>query len=268
MLPPHLQHWRLNRDPFSGRLDAIAYIASPGQDEALARLRFLVEGRKRLGLMIGPAGTGKSHSLSVFVQQELRRGAMAARVSLVGVSPTELVTRLLDVWQASLDPPCSSLAQWSALVARLAEFRVTRTPVTLLLDDADQAEDAVWNTLIRLLLHDESSRWPLTIVLAGRPECVRSLPTRVLELVDLRIDVEPWEADDTATFLSDAVLQAGRVEPVFTTAAAATIHELTQGVARHVVQLADLALIAGAGRALSHIDADVIESVHTELASV
>ncbi len=268
MVAPELSHWQLQRAPFAGRLDAADYVATAGQDEALARLRFIVEGRKRLGLMVGPAGTGKSLTLEVFAAQEQRRAAVASRISLVGVEPTELLNRLIDTWHAGVDHDASTSDRWAGIFARLAEFRICRTPVTLLLDDVDQAPPATLNTVLRLLLHDASPRWPLTIVLASRTEGVHSLPLRLLELVDLRIDVEAWTLDDTQAFVTNALRQAGRVAPLFQLDAIESLQALTQGVARHVLQLAELALIAGAGQGLTQIDADVIDSVHAELASV
>lgn len=268
MTAPHLKHWQLQRDPFSGRLDATSYVATPVQDEALARLRFLVEGRKRLGLMIGPSGAGKSLTLEVFAQQERRRAAIASRISLVGLESSELLMSLCDAWQVNVETGATTIERWAGIFARLAECRVCGTSVTLLLDDVDEARPETLQAIVRLLLHDASSRWPLTIVLAGRTEGVRSLPTRLLELVDLRIDVDGWESSDTAQFLADALRQAGRPAPLFTAGAAEAIHALSQGVARHIEQLADLALIAGAGRGLTQIDAEMIDSVHAELASV
>ncbi|MBL8830260.1 MAG: AAA family ATPase [Planctomycetaceae bacterium] len=268
MIAPELSHWQLQRAPFTGRLAATDYIPTAGQDEALARLRFLVEGRKRLGLMVGPAGTGKSLTLEVFAAQERLRAAVATRISLVGVEPTELLNRLIDAWQANVEHAATTSDRWAGIFARLAEFRVCRTPVTLLLDDVDQATPATLQVVLRLLLHDASPRWPLTIVLASRTEGAPTLPMRLLERVDLRIDVDAWTPDDTQAFVSDALRQAGRVAPLFQINAVESLHALTGGVARHVQQLAELALIAGAGQGLSQIDAEVIDSVHAELASV
>ena len=46
------------------------------------------------------------------------------------------------------------------------------------------------------------------------------------------------------------------------------MHELTGGIPRRVKQLADLALLAGAGRNLVQIEPDTIDSVYHELGVV
>ena len=53
-----------------------------------------------------------------------------------------------------------------------------------------------------------------------------------------------------------------------TDAAASKLHELTQGTPRRLLQLCDLTLLAGAGREVPEIDADLVESVYYELGVV
>ena len=71
-------HWGLQASPFRGCLDARSFYQSPTHDEALARLFFLVEQRRRLGLLMGPAGSGKSLLLEVLAQQLRRAGHAVA----------------------------------------------------------------------------------------------------------------------------------------------------------------------------------------------
>ena len=82
------------------------------------------------------------------------------------------------------------------------------------------------------------------IVLAAQPRRLFKLGNRLLELADLRIDLEGWESDDTAAFVKKALAEAGRTTPVFSEAALHSLHELASGIPRRVKQLADLALLA------------------------
>ena len=105
----------------------------------------------------------------------------------------------------------------------------------------------------------------LTIVLAGAPERISLLGDPLLERAELRIDVAPWAPDDTENYLKASLARAGRQAPVFVEPAIERLHQLAQGIPRRITQLADLALLAGAGRELDHIDAETIESVYREL---
>ena len=63
-------YWGLGQSPFRGNLDPRFFHQSPMQEEALARLQFLVEERRSVGLLLGESGSGKS-----LVFANLRPGA-------------------------------------------------------------------------------------------------------------------------------------------------------------------------------------------------
>jgi general secretion pathway protein A len=151
---------------------------------------------------------------------------------------------------------------------RLIEYRYQQLDAVVLLDDADQADRQVLQHVTRLARFNPSPETRLTLVLAGRNnEGMSKLGERLLDLAELRIDVEPWEPADTGDFLNALLAQAGRQSPVFDGPAVARLHELSHGIPRRVSQLADLALLAGAGQQLQQIDAAVVEEVYQELAT-
>lgn len=56
----HAPHWNLQKPPFAmGNAEPVFYAGIP-QQEALARLRFLVHNQRRLGLLLGePVGVSR-----------------------------------------------------------------------------------------------------------------------------------------------------------------------------------------------------------------
>jgi type II secretory pathway predicted ATPase ExeA len=106
----------------------------------------------------------------------------------------------------------------------------------------------------------------LTIVLAA--ERADRLPGRLLELADLRIDLEPWEPADTSHYVSKALERAGATSEIFTDDALRHLHDRCQGVPRRVIQLASLALLAGAGQQANQIDAEIVARANHELGTV
>jgi type II secretory pathway predicted ATPase ExeA len=168
-------------------------------------------------------------------------------------------------WGLSLDPTQSLVTLWHALSDRLTEYRYQHLEPVALLDDADQADPRVLQHVARLARFDPSPEMRLSLVLASRNEGIAKLGESLCELVDLRIEVEPWEPADTEEFLHLRLSQAGRQSPVFAKGAVARLHELSHGIPRRVSRLADLALLAGAGQHLHQIDADVVEEVYQEL---
>ena len=261
-------HWGLRETPFSAGQDPRRFFQSPIHEEALARLHFLVEQRRRLGVLLGPHGCGKSLLLEVFADQMQREGYQTASVSLLGLDATELVGQITTQMGVNLAASSPLGVLWRALTDRIREFRYQQQGVVVLLDEADQASSEALTHVTRLAQHDWSPDARLTLVLASPPEQLGHLGGTLLELAELRIDLEPWEAADTAAFVIRALTQAGSERTIFTRPALVRLHELTQGIPRRVSQLADLALLAGAGDRLEEIDVGVVEAVYQELGVV
>ncbi len=190
-----------------------------------------------------------------------------AKLSLLGVEPAEMLWLLAAGWELSLNPTQSLAALWRAVTDRLIEYRYQQLEAVALLDDADQADPGVLQQVTRLARLDPSPETRLTLVLAGHNERIAKLGEPLRELVDLRIEVEPWEPADTEEFLHERLAQAGRQSPVFAEGAVARLHELSHGIPRRISRLADLALLAGAGQQLQQIDAGVVDEVYQELAT-
>ncbi|MEN6452007.1 MAG: AAA family ATPase [Thermoguttaceae bacterium] len=259
-------HWGLRESPFRGGVDPASFHQSPTHEEALARLSFLIEQRRRLGLLVGPPGSGKSLLLEVFADQLRRHGAPVAKLSLLAVEPAEMLRMLADQWGLAPEPSASTGALWRAIGDRLTEYRYQQLETAVLLDDADEANREVLEHVARLARFDPSPDMRLTIVLAGRNAGMARLWPPLLELADLRIDLEPWQRADTEEFVGAILNQAGCTAPVFAGPALERLHELAHGIPRRVSQLADLSMLAGAGANLDQIDAGVVESVYQELA--
>jgi len=258
-------HWGLTQSPFGSSFDARFFYESPTHEEALARLNFLVEQRRRLGLMLGPPGSGKSLLLELFAVAQRRAGRAVARVALTGREPAEVLAELLGQLRRPASPDEPTALLWRRLDDCLAERRFEQTPVVLLLDDADRAGLAVGPLLERLVRYDPLPEMRLTIALAAEPKNLARLDHRLLDLVELRIDLEPWLTEATADYVRTVLSQAGRREPLFDDSAIERLHQLTGGIPRRVAQLADLALLAGAGAEAEQVGADTIDAVHQEL---
>jgi type II secretory pathway predicted ATPase ExeA len=258
-------HWGLQTSPFRGCADPALFHQSPTHEEALARLEFLVAEHRRLGLLVGPPGSGKSMLLEVFAAHGRRHGWPVALVSMLDVEPTEMLWLLASQWGLSLQPAATAASLWRALGDLLIASRHQQLAMVVLADDVDQADPAVLQHLARLARFDPSAQSRLTIVLAGRNEGMSWLGEPLMGLAELRIALEPWQREDTEDYLTTMLAQAGRQSPVFTEQAIDRLHAITGGTPRRVSQLAELALVAGAGGNLQQIDANVVESAYQEL---
>ncbi len=261
-------HWGLRETPFRTSLDTRFFYQSPIQEEALARLQFLVDERRRVGLCLGESGSGKSLLLEVFASKLRRRGCQLVNLNLFGIELHEFLWLTAAELGVNPDRRASEFSLWRDILDRIAENRYQQLETVILLDDADHAPSAVLDTIVRLAESDRSPAARLTLVLAAAPDQVAKLGDRLIAMADLRVDLEPWDIIDTVGYLHYALRQAGRREPIFRDEAMLRLHELSDGVPRRVVQLANLAMLAGAGRGDEQVEAETVESVCRELGAV
>jgi len=259
------RHWGLAKSPFPADVDPARYYANPGQDEALARLMFLVQQHRRLGLLTGEPGTGKSLLLAVLADRLTRDNHPCVRLNLTAVGAGEfawLVAAGLGLNPGENDSP---VRLWRTIADRVAENRYQQIGTTFLFDDVDHGSPELAASLLRLAHCDPSPAAQTTLILAADVRRVLQLGSRLLQLAELRIELESWDDATTAGYLSAALQKAGGAGQVFEPQAAQRIQQLCDGLPRRINHLAELALVAGAGQKLRHIDGRTVDAVYDEL---
>ena len=261
-------HWGLRESPFNDGLDPQSFYQSPTHEEALARLHFLVEQHRQLGLLLGPEGSGKSLLLEILAAQLRRRGPAVASVNVAGISGNEMLWSLAAQFGRNLDRCAPTPVLWRALSDRLAAFRYQQVDAAILVDDADRAGNSVVPHLIRLAKLEPSPQRRLTLILAGDRLMIGRLGETLLGLSELWIDLVAWQPDDIAGYLDRSLRRAGGSANLFEEPAIERLYELSQGIPGQVRLLAGLSLVAGAGRHVHSIDAEVVDSVFHDLAAI
>lgn len=256
-----------------GQLDPRCYYNSPTHTEALARLQWLVAQRQRLGVLLGPSGSGKSLLLTKLAR-ELAQQTSAANVvsqSLLGLDEQQFLLAIAQQFDLNPRTSFTTVELWRRVIDRLKEQAYQQTPCALLLDDVHTASAAVLTAASRLAEAPISPEARLTIVLACDDRQAKRLGERLLSRCALRIDVEPWDADDTIAFLQDAVATLQAIDGddgrtcAFSPAALEKIHTLAGGIPRRVNQLAQWSLVAGAGLGLDEIDDETVTAAAEEM---
>ena len=251
--------------PLGSHLEGGHFYQSPTHEEALARLHFLVDQGRRLGLLMGERGSGKSLVLELFARQLRDSSRPVAKLSLLGVDRGEFLWTLATRLGMNPDPGLAPAWFWRMISDRIAEHRYQDLPTVVLLDDADRAGRDVLVQVTRLAKHGLECDLPLTLVLSGQTARMGRVGPDLLEMAQLRIDLEPWDLSDTEGYLKASETELGRPAPSFAGPAVARLHELAHGIPRRVAQMADLVRWAALGSNVQSIGPETVDSACQEL---
>ncbi len=254
------RYWQLNSAPFTGS----TLFRGASVEEALARIEFLVGNRRSVGSLTGVSGVGKSALLhhcvgNPPVGNDIPNVEMFC-TSLLGISAGELLVNLA-VRLSGQRRIVDSQSAWKSICDYFQAARREGTQTVLLIDDTESATTAVETDLTRLV----AMRFPLTVIFAVETQMASAVSRSIMDRCELQIELTPWDLTQSAEFLAWTSLSLGRTTPIFTDSAVERIQELSQGIARRIVQLADLSLVAGAVSQADCVDVDCIEQVAWEL---
>ena len=265
-------HWGLRESPFHEGHDPQAFYQSPTHEEALARLHFLVEQRRRLGLLLGPEGSGKSLLLELLAADLRRHGPVVAqgephghqrrRDAVVDPGPVRTQPR-------PLRPDAGALAG--------AQRPFGRLPLSAGRCGGPRRRRRSRGQLGRAAPHPARQAGASDAGLRGAAaaddgpggQSPAHRPPGRNALGPVRVAHRPGRlAARRHRRLSRHLAARGGSGREFDEQAIERLYELSHGVPRQVRLLADLSLVAGAGRHLQSIDAEVVDTVYHELAMV
>jgi general secretion pathway protein A len=264
----HWKHFGLQRSPFAGPRSIDFYFEGPGQKEGLARLQFVCDEARRGALVTGVPGVGKSALLECF-RRRLNSSSERdmAFVSCPAFGSRELLYDLAQ--QLALGPECTSSEAelWRLLHQHITANRIQGVQTILILDRAElllERSDGLHalHALFQLDVHPSAN---FTVILAARPDVVRRARRELVEWVDLAVIVEPFSLEETIAYVDHQLRAAGATGALFDRPAIEAVYQCTQGIARHINRLCDLALLTAAGEGKSCVDVSCVQAMAEEV---
>jgi type II secretory pathway predicted ATPase ExeA len=250
---------------FDGAIDPAGFHAGPAQEEALARLEWLLTERQRCGLVVAEPGLGKSHLAAMAARRLGGLGAEVAVLSLQGLPEGEWLDLLLG--RLPLDPASRAepIRPWLKLENRLRENMLMERPTVLVFDDMDRGPADAINGIARLASAGEPKFASTVVVAMAAPAGLARVPDTIRSRAAVRIDLPAWSDDDVAAYVTGALRRTAADEGFFSVAAVTTLARFSQGVPRLVCRLAQLSAAAAAGEGLAQVDAATVERAWREL---
>jgi type II secretory pathway predicted ATPase ExeA len=263
-VPFELTHW-----PFAAISSVAHYQPTRPCESARIQLRGALERQAGIGLLLGPAGTGKTTVLRRMAAEL----ASEYRVVMVpGCHPEFTRRELLKTILFELELPFRE-GTTAELRLSLIEFLLSDaakpSPLMLLVDDAHQLSPGLLEELRMLSDVQADGRGRVGLVLAGLNRLEETLAHVDLEPLNQRVAARAYVRalgyDDSLEYVRGAFRSAGgNPDAVFSHDALVSLYHASAGVPRLINQLADQALHLASHNGNGHIDRPLVENAWAE----
>jgi N-acetylmuramoyl-L-alanine amidase/type II secretory pathway predicted ATPase ExeA len=263
-----LDFYHLREQPFGVTPDPAYLYPSRTHCEALDSLTEAIQGDHGFLALVAEPGLGKT-TLLYQVLEGLRDTARAAFLFQTQCNSREFFEYLLT--DLGVDTSGMGLVAMHGKLNEMlfAEMLAGRRFV-LIVDEAQNLDDSVLET-IRLLSNFETTNTKLLqIVLAGQPQLADKLAqphlAQLLQRITLVKYLEPLSPEETAGYISHRLKVAGHCgDPLFEPEAVALIAAESRGIPRIINKLCFRSLLEGYARGCSTISADIVEKAQRNL---
>ena len=261
-------HFGLRENPFRGTPDPRFLFHSETHREALASLINGVDCEFGFQVLVAQPGMGKTTLLFNFLER-FRDTAHTAFLFQPQLEPHELLqSLLLELGSVSEDTSVRKLSEQINQVLGRAAAEHKR--VIVVVDEAQNLDFAVLETLRQLSNFETAQAKLMQIVLAGQPELVRKLAAPEQEQLRQRIStisrLSPLTFNETRAYINHRLRTAGyRGSELFTLGASRHIWENSKGVPRTINTLSFNAMLLGFAGNTKSIDETILDEAARDL---
>jgi type II secretory pathway predicted ATPase ExeA len=266
-------YWQLHARPFENALSDQSYYPSELHQGALLKLRYAVENRREAALLVGPSGSGKTLMIDRLRNQLPDKYVPFVHLVFPQMAPHELLAYLADeLTGGNSSGPAASVHETVRRIEKgLAEHVAAGRHAVVAIDEAHLLADTDSLETIRLLFNFRvAGQSALTVLLVGQPSLLPALD-RMPDL-EQRLDVKcltrGFTLEETVSYATHRLQAAGQQRNIFEPDALDALYYLTDGIARRINRLCDLALLVAFAEQKSMISTAQLESICDELVAV
>ncbi|RMF47055.1 MAG: AAA family ATPase [Deltaproteobacteria bacterium] len=265
----YLEHFGLEREPFSNAPDARFYFNSEQHSQALLRLMYAIDSNKGLAVLVGGVGTGKTtlaRRMLESLPEEKYESSLLVMVHS-GITQEWILTRI--AMQLGVTSPAEDrLGLLRQLYDRLLEIEGEGRRAVVLIDEAQMLESRELMEEFRGLLNLEiPGKKLLNIIFFGLPEvedCLR-LDEPLAQRVAVKYHLKSMTVETTAAYIKHRLQVARAPRMLFAEETIPEIYAFAGGVPRLINTICDNCLFESYLRKFDRVDSQVVRSVAGDL---
>jgi len=266
----YLEYYGLKEHPFTNVVDNKFYYNSPQVRDALIKLRYAIDTKKGLAVVIGDIGAGKT-TLARRLLEELDENRYEATLLVIihsSVSSEWLLKKFAIQLGVDDMKNESKVEMLSQIYRRLLEINESGKTAVLLMDEVQMLKSREIMEEFRGLLNMEMPGGKMiNLIFFGLPdlEDVLSLDKPLKQRVAMKIAIKPFSDEDTQDYIRHRMKIAGCATEIFTDRAMAEVYRYSTGVPRLINTICDNALLEGYLFKTKSIGESVIRAVAIDL---
>ena len=253
----------MERTPFQRNIPPEYMLVSKQSEEALSRLRYIVDEQK-FGVLTGPSGAGKSSLLRM-----LKRVLPREKYSVFYTSDSKLTPRWLYsnfLKEAGHEPEfyrAEGKRQFQNAVITQAENFGKK--MVCIVDEAHLLDRETMEEFRFFLNVNFDSETPTALILSGQNELLDKLSMNSYEAIRQRIDIyvrlHGLDRQEANQYIRCHLKYAGTNENLFNESSVDVIQEASGGILRKINHICENCLLYGAQRRKQIIDKETVQYV-------
>lgn len=265
----YLEYYGLKEQPFSNIVDNRFYYSSPQHKEALVKLKYAIETKKGLAVVIGDIGTGKT-TLARKLLEELDEARYEAALIVIIHSSvsSEWLLKKFAIQIGVNDLKDGKVEMLGQIYGRLLDIHDSGKTAVVLMDEVQMLKSKEIMEEFRGLLNMEVPGGKMiNLVFFGLPdlEDVLSLDEPLKQRIAMKIALKPFSEGDTREYINHRLRIAGCKNQIFLDRAFAEVWRYSRGIPRLINTICDNAILEGYLFKSKGIDESIIRAVAVDL---
>jgi type II secretory pathway predicted ATPase ExeA len=267
-----LDFYHLQEQPFGMTPDPAYLYASRTHSETLASLSLGIKENRGFFALIAEPGMGKT-TLLYQLLEDLQGNSKTVLVSQTQCDPREFVEYVLHDLGVNAQG-MSFVAMHGKLNEALFDEMLAGKRFVLAVDEAQNLDDSVLETLRMLSNFETHNTKLLQIILAGQPRLAAMLSQPRLSQLRQRIAVlghlQPFGVEETAKYINHRLRVAGYsgdplFEPLFSPSAVSLIAQRSQGIPRNINNICYNSMLLASSRGLHMVTSQMVQEAVNRL---